>query len=119
MSITDLMNRALTVVTRADLGETNTDGDEIPTESSVSVSGALQQIRRDEPDDKGELSDTRWLCILPAGTDVTTGDAILCDGRIFEVVGDPWNAVDESTGVVHHIEATLRKTAASGDEGGS
>jgi hypothetical protein len=119
MSIADLMNRPLTIVARLDLGDTNSDGDEIPTESEVVVLGVLQQVRRDEPDDQGELSDTRWFCALPAGTDITTGDAVICDGERYEVVGDPWRAVDESTGVAHHVEASLRRTGTTADEGAS
>lgn len=116
MSLTALLNRELTLVRRTDEGETDVYGNPAPTEELVPVVGELQQVRRDEPDDNGELSDTNWLLILPAGTAVNTGDALVCDGQLYEVVGDPWQARNPRTGVASHIEATCRRTGSAGDE---
>lgn len=114
--LTDLLSRSMTIVARSDTGDTDEYGNPVPTEAATTVLGELQQVRRDEPGDQGELSDTHWLLILPAGTSIDTGDAVICDGEIYEVVGDPWPARNPRTGAQSHIEATLRRT---GSEGGS
>ncbi len=119
MSLTDLLNRPMTLVQRVDMGDTDDYGNTVPTETRVEVLGELQQISRDEPDDAGETSDTRWTLFLLAGTSVKTGDAVICDGETFEVVGDPWHARNPRTGVESHIQATLRRTAGTSEEVGS
>ena len=86
-------------------------------ETLVETVGELQQTQRTEPGDAGETSDTRWLLVLPAGTVVNTGDAVIVDGEVYEVVGAPWPARNPRLGVASHIEASVRRTA--GDEGGS
>ncbi len=71
----------------------------------------LQQRRRDEPGDAGEMSDTFWNLFLPAGVDVDTSDSVTVDGYgSFEVVGDPWPARNPRTRLQHHVEATVRRT---------
>lgn len=116
MSLTVLLSRPLTIVQRSDDGDTDDYGNPVAVETLVEVVGELQQQRRTEPGDQGELSDTTWLLILPAGTSIDTGDAVICDGEIFEVIGDAWSARNPRTGVVSHLECTLRRT---GSEGGS
>lgn len=117
MPIDLLMNLPVTIVSRTDGGDADEYGNAIPTENATQTVGELQQIRRDEPDAAGETSDTRWLLVLPAGTAINTGDAVIVDNEVFEVVGAPWPARNPRTQAVHHLEATLRRTA--GDEGGS
>lgn len=116
MSLTALLNRPLTIVTRTDEGATDVFGNAIPTETLTAVVGELQQQRRAEPGDAGELSDTTWLLILPAGTAITTADAVVCDGQLYEVIGDPWEARNPRTMAASHIECTVRRTASAGDE---
>lgn len=71
----------------------------------------LQQSRRDEQDDQGELSDTVWNLYLPAGTELTTADKVEVDGVDYEVVGDPWPARNPRTQLESHVEATVRRAA--------
>lgn len=111
--LTDLLNLPVTIVRRT----TGEGFDPVPVESLVEVLGELQQTRRDEPANEGELSVTTWLLILPAGTDVRTGDAVIADGSIYEVVGDAWQARNPRTQLASHVECTLKRT--SDDEGGS
>lgn len=117
MSLSALLNRSLTIVSRSDSGTIDEYGGDIPTEVLTQTVGELQQVRRDEPIAEGEMSDTRWLLVLPGATAIDTGDAVIVDDELFEVVGAPWPARNPRTGVVSHVEATLRRTA--GDEGGS
>lgn len=115
MPIDLLMNRPVTIVNRTDGDAVDEYGNEIPDEAATSTVGELQQQQRTEPGDAGETSDTRWLLMLPAGTVVNTGDAVIVDSEVYEVVGAPWPARNPRTQTVHHVEATLRRT--SGDEG--
>lgn len=115
MTLSSLLNRPLTLVSRSDEGATDLYGNPAPTETQTAVLGELQQVRRTEPDDSGELSDTTWLLVLPAGTSVNTGDAVICDGEVYEVIGDPWNARNPRTEVISHVEATLRRTGTAWD----
>lgn len=119
MTLTALLNRPLTLVTRTSDGTEDDYGNDRPGETQTDVVGELQQIRRTEPVEDGELSDTSWMLFLPAGTVINTGDAVICDGQVYEVVGDPWQARNPRTQVESHIECTLRRTGAAGDELGS
>lgn len=117
MTLTSLLNRSLTLVRRSTVsGDTDAFGNVIPTETLVDVVGELQQQRLDEPAEAGELSDTRWVLFLPAGTDIDTGDAVIADGQIYEVIGDPWQARNPRTQLPSHVECQLRRTAGAGDE---
>lgn len=117
MSLAALLNRPITVIRRSTSGSTDDFGNDQPTESLIQTVGELQQRRRDEPDAEGELSDTQWTLFLPAGTDIATGDAIVCDGLIYELVGDPWDVRNPRLQAQSHIECTLRRTTSSTDEG--
>lgn len=110
MSLTTLINRPMTLIRRASTGSVDTYGNDVDGETTVAVLGELQQIQRTEPVAEGELSDTRWLLFLPAGTAIDTGDAVICDGEVFEVVGAPWPARNPRTGAQNHVEVTLRQT---------
>lgn len=111
MSLAALLNRPVTIVQRSSSGTVDEFGGETATETLVETVGELQQQRRDEQADAGELSDTRWLLVLPAGTEIDTGDGVLIDGEVFEVIGAPWEARNPRTMLVSHIEATLRRVA--------
>lgn len=111
MPLATLLNLPVTIVRRDDLGDEDERGNDLPTETLVETVGELQQQQRAEPADAGELSDTRWLLILPAGTDIRTGDGIVCDGQRYEMVGDPWHARNPRTQTASHVECTLRRTA--------
>lgn len=115
--LTDLLNLSVTIVRRSDTGGIDRYGNPMPTETFVETTGELQQIRRDEPADEGELSVTTWLLVLGADTDLRTGDAILANDGLYEVVGDPWQARNPRTQLASHVEATLKRVA--DDEGGS
>lgn len=118
MTLTALLNRSVTLVRRSPSGAVDEFGGDIATETLVETVGELQQQRRDEPGDAGEMSDTRWLLILPAATDIDTGDGVVCDGLIFEVVGAPDPLRNPRKMTASHVEVTLRRVATS-DEAGS
>jgi hypothetical protein len=117
MSLAQLLNRPVTIISRSDSGETDELGNEIPTETAIETVGELQQRQRDEPGAQGEFSETTWLLVLPTGTEIDTGDAVVIDGRIYELVGDPWAARNPRTQTESHVEATVRRAA--GEEAGS
>lgn len=116
MSLTSLMFRPCTIVRREASGSTNAYGDKIDSETAVSTTCELQQRGRGEGED--DVSDTRWLCVLPIDTEIHSGDAVIVDGETYEVDGEPWRA-NSGNASMHHVEVTLRRTAGPGDEVGS
>lgn len=119
MTLTALLNMPVTITRRADSGALDEFGNDINTETSIETVGELQQRQRSEPGQAGELSIADFLLILPADTPLGTGDQVIADGQAYEVTGDPWRARNPRTGVFSHIEATVRRTSTSGDEGAS
>lgn len=117
MSLADLLNRPVTVLQRS-TGDDVVDeyGNAIADTVTIETVGELQQCRRDEPAGAGELSVSDWLLVLPAATLIRTGDAVVVDGQVYELVGDPWIARNPRTQTVSHIECTVRRTAATDDE---
>ena len=119
MPLAQLLNRPCTITRRSQSAETDEYGNAVPTEDVAATVCELQQRQRDESADQGEVSDTEWLLVLPAGTAIRTGDSVSIDGEDFELVGDPWSARNPRTGLESHIEATLRRTAGTDEEVGS
>lgn len=115
MTLSALLNRSVTLIRRLPSVDTDVYGNEIPGEDLVETVGELQQRRREEPGGAGEVSETDWLLVLPAGTDLRTGDAVEVDGMLYELIGDPWAARNPRTGEESHVEATLRRTAGAED----
>jgi hypothetical protein len=117
MSLATLLNRPVTIVRRSASGDTDPYGNEIEAETSTETVGELQQQQRTEPGAQGELSQTNWLLILPAGTEIGTADAIIVNGQEYEMVGDPWPARNPRTHEQSHVECTVRRTAGSEETG--
>lgn len=115
MSLATLLDTPCTIVSRSDEGDTDAHGNPVLTEAISETTCVLQQRQRDEPGDAGELSVTLWTLFLPVDTVLHTDDAVVVDGLVYEVVGDPWNAKEGSPDM-WHVEATLRRTA-SGEAG--
>lgn len=63
------------------------------------------------------LSDATHRIFLLPGVLLDTSDAVIAEDILYEVEGDPWQVRDPEENVVHHVEATLRRT--SGEEDGS
>lgn len=76
----------------------------------------LQQRQRSETTSLGELSETSWLLVLPAGTPVDQTAIVTIDGCDYELDGDPWEARNPRTGVASHIEATVRRVNGPDDD---
>lgn len=108
--LANLLNTPCQIVRRLPSAETDEYGNEIPGEELVSTTCSLQQRSRDEPGGAGELSITLWNLYLPTGTALSTGDAAVVGGHVYEVVGEPWDA-REGSPAVWHVEATVRRTA--------
>lgn len=119
MSLTDLLNRPVTLISRSAEGDIDEFGNEIPGEALTETVGELQQRTRDEPAMEGEVTQTEWLLVLPAGTTVRTGDVVEIDNGRYEVTGAPWHARNPRTMLESHVEATLRQTAGTDDVTGS
>lgn len=119
MSIATLLNRPCVITRRSSAGgEIDDYGGEKPGEQTVQTVCQIQQIRRAEPGADGEMSITDWVGFFPTGTALRTADMVTTDDGDYEVVGDPWQAMEGSPSV-WHVEATLRKVSGSDDEIGS
>jgi hypothetical protein len=119
VSLSMLLNRPCTITRRsASSTQIDASGDAVISTSTVTTVCELQQSPRHadaEPANEGELSDTQWLLVLPAGTVIDTGDKVTVDGQAFEMYGAPWPARNPRTGVASHVECTVRRTAGAGD----
>lgn len=51
----------------------------------------------------------RWMLYLPPDTDIDADDSVACNGRDYQVIGDPWVVISPVTGASSHIEATLER----------
>jgi hypothetical protein len=119
MTLAALLNRPCTIIRRVFEGDLDDYGNEIPTEITVAAVCELQQRQRSEDTDRGEVSATSWLLVLPAGTEIGSGDSIVIDGEVYELDGDPWEARNPRTRQPSHIEATVVRTAGAGQDGAS
>lgn len=117
MPLSTLLNLPCTITRRSASGVNDDYGNEIPSETTLDTVCDVQQRQHadSEPGAQGELSDTRWLLVLPAGTDIRTGDKVEIDGHSYEMLGDPWEVRSPWTRQNHHVEATLRRTAGTED----
>jgi hypothetical protein len=69
----------------------------------------LQQRRREEPGEHGEMSDTDWVAYFKPDEDVSTASRLIVDDEVYEFVGDPERKRDPFTRRFSHIEASLRR----------
>jgi hypothetical protein len=114
-----LLKTPCTVLRRAVTGN-DEFGDSVKESTEVETRCALQPGGRVgggrlEHDKHGEISDEIWALYLPIGTEIDTGDAVVVNRKKYELVGDPWNA-EEGSPAMWHVEATVRRTAAPGDD---
>jgi hypothetical protein len=110
-----LMKTPCTILRRAVTGEDEFGDPTKGGSTEVETRCALQPGGRVEHDKHGEISDEVWALDLPIGTEIDTGDAAVVKGKKYELAGDPWNA-EEGSPSMWHVEATVRRTAAPGDD---
>lgn len=118
MPISRLLNMPATIIRRRPGEEEDERGNQVSVPKEVETRCWIEKRKRaeEEPGQEGELSDTLWAGYFEAGVDLRTGDAIVIDGQgKYELVGDPWEAINPRTGQASHVEANLRRTAGSGD----
>lgn len=107
MSLTDLLNLACTITSRAPSEDRDAYGNPVSSTTTVTTVCELQQQSRDEQPD--EISSTKWLLILPADTAIATDDTVVVASVAYEVDGEPWVVRSPWTGTVSHVEAALRR----------
>lgn len=105
-----LMTNTATI-THVEVDEDNPDEYNNPGEATTTTTALceLQQTRRDETHDDSAVQGETWnLYLVPTAT-IDGGDRATVDGVTYEVLGPPWRARHPRTGVVTHIEATVRR----------
>jgi hypothetical protein len=116
MSIARRLKTDCTIVRRSVVDDESFDQETKPEE--VETKCSLQQQRRDENSDRGEVSETVWNLFLPHGAEIDTGDAVRVKGKAYEVKGEPWSA-EEGSRSMWHVEATVSRVTGTDDEAGS
>lgn len=116
MSLAKLINRSCTISRREPSDAEDEYGNEIPGVTLIDTICELQQRQRSEPGDEDETSDSTWTLFLLPSDALGTGDVVIVAGERYEVTGEPWPARNPRTGVVEHIEATVRRVAGAMDE---
>jgi hypothetical protein len=116
MSVARMMKTPCAIVRRSVVEDDSFDQETKLEE--VETFCSLQQQRRDEDNDRGEVSETVWDLYLPHGTEIDTGDSVRVKGKTFEVKGEPWSA-EEGSRSMWHVEATVTRVAGTDDEAGS
>ena len=111
-ALANRLKRKVTIHHRSESGIFDDYGTDIPQTLETEVMGELQQRSRDE--EESAIARTNWVLFLPGDTLIDTNDVVLIDGEAFEVIGDPWHAFNPRTGVMEHVETSLRRT--SGEE---
>lgn len=109
MTLSSLLSRSGTILSRTAGTALDTYGEPLQGTSSIAVSCEIQQIQSTEPGESGEFAVTGWLGFFPTGTTLDTGDAVACEGKTYEVVGEPWDA-NSGSSAVHHVEVRLKRT---------
>lgn len=113
MSVVQLINRDCILYVAQASGSTDDYGNPTDTHSPVTTVCELQQVRRDEPDSQGELSDTQWLAFFHPDEDMgdrPSANKLEVEGNVYEFVGAPWLARYPRSQTDSHIEAGLRWT---------
>jgi len=113
MSIAKLINRPAKLVRRT---VSEDDFDQKATTSEMDIFCWVSARSRKEQEDGGETSDAVFNAyILPADTEIRTGDAIDQDGVRYEAEGAGWNARNPRTGRLSHVEATVKRVTGTGE----
>jgi hypothetical protein len=112
-----LLNQTAWVIWRSEGEDEDDYGNREPVEVQAEVRCEVQQRRRDESAE-GSVAEGDWLGVFFGDLELDNTDAVIVEGLgTFELVGDPWPAKNPRTGIVEHVEATLRRVA--GAEAGS
>jgi len=109
MTVTALMTATVTITSRSYTeGTLDEYGNEIATETNVTVDAYLQQLAGSERE--GYVPEATDLLIVPAGTAIQANDLVYdVASHEYQVLGPPASVWNPRSRQVHHIEATLRR----------
>ena len=114
-AVETMISTPCTIIRRSG-GARDGHGNPAATETTEAAVCAVQQRSRSE--DSGEISDTAWDAFFRRELRIDNGDAFYVPGLgEFEVIGQPWYVVDETTRRVSHVQAEARRT--DGPDGAS
>lgn len=111
MSLLELMSVPCELLSRyPDPGQTDPYGNPVQTETRTPSLCEIQQVSATEDHGDAVESNT-WRLFLPPDVPVRGWDAIELSGTgwRYEIEGDGWEVRNPRTGLVTHIEATVRR----------
>lgn len=115
MSIETLINRECLLLQREATGSTDELGNETKTDSVTSTVVELQPRTAKEGAANEEISSDDFTAFFLPSEDLTTADAIVIEGRTYEMDGLPQTWVHPITQVPTYIEAPVRRVAGAED----
>lgn len=105
-----LLNLTCTVTSRTQTATPDAMGDPTYTETTDEWRCWLQQEQRSEDTVNTDVQQQRWTLFLESDALVTGSDLVTVGGVVYEFDGPPWPATHPRSGVVTHLEATVRRT---------
>lgn len=109
------MNRSCLIRRKTPGSTTDAYGNPVDTFTETTTTCEIQpasSIRRDDERSQHlDLTDSDWLLILPAGTEIDPPDQVKVEGLTYEVSTAPWQARNPWTREPTHVEVGLRRTA--------
>lgn len=102
-----LLKRDVTLKLRGS-GAEDDHGNPTAVVTDLLVKGHISQHSGIEAQ-QGQVVGAGFRLFLAADAPVTGWDAVEVDGLSYEIVGAPWQVFSPRTGVVHHVEADIRR----------
>lgn len=115
MSISTLISRKCTLLVRSDSASRDDYGNKVVTTTTTAGVCEMQPMSSDEADSSEEISRNDYVAYFPAGTDLSTADAVTVDGITYELVGTPTPRQNPRTRTDLYVKAYVRRIAGAED----
>lgn len=114
MSLTQLINKPCSIISRSPGSTPNEFGWKDRAESVTSTVCEIQQDMADENAGDNDMSKTRWRIFFPVGTEIDADDVVSVDGLEYEVDGEAWAVRNPRTQTMSHVEANVVRVGTGG-----
>ena len=103
-----LLATPCTIVTVTD-GAADEYGDATESTATTSTVCHYRQLKADELAG-GAVEQTQWRVYLPADAALSGADRLVIAGSTYTLTGDPYPVIRPTTGLVDHVEVTVKRT---------